>query len=286
VLKDGPYAAVVAGPDVAPARRMMDELETTLVGAGDQRGGQMSQQAPDLPRSVQIIGRYRTLVGLMAVLGLLAGAVLAALTPLVFTSKVVVLAGGPACPGGAICGGPLFSSGAIQLRSPGALPSGVQIKLLTGDVVSVSASAGTAARAEAAADAALDSYLAHFGMSAPTSMSYPGEQASARLLESTTAATGTAAPQRLFRDALLGAVFGALLGIIAALAAGRTTIDPLAAPRGLGVGEEDGAVVQETEYAPTGMWLEQLALEHVAQKAARESALGRSEAEPPPWSTG
>src|ERR1700733_3077176 len=126
----------------------------------------MSQQAADLPRSVQIIGRQRTLVGLMAVLGLLVGVIFAALTPSVFTSKALVLAGEPACPGGSICGGPAFSSGAIQPRLPSALPDGVQIKLVTGNVVSVSASAGTAARAEAA----LDGYLGIVGMSAPTSM--------------------------------------------------------------------------------------------------------------------
>ena len=76
---------------------------------------------------------------------------------------------------------------------------------------------------------------------------------SAQLLEPPTAATGTAPTQRLYGDALLGAVFGVLLGIIAALAAGRTTIDPLTAPQGFGVGEEDKAVGRETGYAPTGV---------------------------------
>ena len=82
----------------------------------------MSQQAADLPRSVQIIGRQRTLVGLMAVLGLLVGVVFAALTPSMFTSRALVQLGDPACPGGSICGGPLFSSGDIHPRLPGASP--------------------------------------------------------------------------------------------------------------------------------------------------------------------
>jgi hypothetical protein len=237
----------------------------------------MSQQAADLPRSVQIIGRHRTLVGLMAVLGLLVGVVFAALTPSVFTSKALVLVGEPACPGGSICGGPAFSSGAIQPRLPSAFPDGVQVKLVTGNVVSVSASAGTAVQAEAD----LDGYLGIVGMSAPTSMSYQGEQVSAQLLEPPTAATGTAPAQRLFDDALLGAVFGALLGIIAALAASRTTIDPLTAPQGFGVGEEDKAVGRETGYAPTGVWLDQLAREHVERKTALDASLGRSQADPP-----
>jgi hypothetical protein len=241
----------------------------------------MSQQAADLPRSVQIIGRHRTLVGIMAVLGLLAGVVFAALTPSVFTSKALFQVGEPACPGGSICGGPAFSSGAIQPRLPSAFPDGVQVKLVPGNVVSVSASAGTAAQAEAAAGAALDGYLGDVGMSSATSMSYQGEQPPVRLLEPPTAATGTAPTQRLYGDALLGAVFGVLLGIIAALAAGRTTIDPLTAPRGFGAGEEAKAVGRETGYAPTGVWLQQLAREHVERKTALDASLGRSQAGPP-----
>jgi hypothetical protein len=237
----------------------------------------MSQQAADLPRSVQIIGRQRTLVGLMAVLGLVVGVIFAALTPSVFTSKALVLAGEPACPGGSICGGPAFSSGAIQPRLPSALPDGVQIKLVTGNVVSVSASAGTAAQAEAA----LDGYLGIVGMSAPTSMSYQGGQVPVHLLEPPTAATGTAPAPRLFSGALLGAAFGALLGIIVALAGGRTTIDPLTAPQGFGAGEEAKAVGRGTGYAPTGVWLDQLAREHVERKTALDASLARSQADPP-----
>ena len=39
----------------------------------------MSQQASDLPRSVQMIGRYRSLIGFVALLGALAGIVFAPL---------------------------------------------------------------------------------------------------------------------------------------------------------------------------------------------------------------
>jgi hypothetical protein len=241
----------------------------------------MSQQAADLPRSVQIIGRQRNLVGIMAVLGLLAGVVFAALTPSVFTSNALVQVGAPACPGGSICGGPLFSSGSIRPRLPGASADGVQIKLMAGNVVSVSASAGTAAQAEAAAGAALDGYLGYAGMSAATSMSYQGEQVPVRLLEPPTAATGMAPAPRLFSGALLGATFGALLGIIVALAGARTTIDPLTAPQGFGAGEEAKAVGRGSGNAPTGVWLELLAREHVERKTAFDASLGRSQADPP-----
>lgn len=234
----------------------------------------MSQQASDLPRPVQIIGRYRTLIGIMAVLGLLAGAVFAALNPPTLTSTALVLVS--PCPDGAICGGPLFSPAYIQAELLKAFPSGVQVKPVTGNVLSVSATAGTAARAEAIVDAAARSYISYAG-----SLSYQGWPASAQMLQPATSATETAPPKQLLGDALLGVVFGTLLGIIAALAGSRTTIDPLAAPHGVDVGEEAGRASREVMHASTGLSLEQLAEEHAKRKADRLSPLGSSNAEPP-----
>jgi len=182
----------------------------------------MNQHAPDLPRSVEIIGRCRILIGVMAALGLLAGAVFAEVYPADYTSKVVVVFTAPACPAGAICGGPAFPPAYSQAGSLGAVSNGVQITPVTGNVVSVSASAGTAARARAAAEAAARGYIDQ--ADSPT---YLGEHASARVLRGVTSATGTAPPKRLEGAALLGAVFGALLGVIMALAGARATIDPL-----------------------------------------------------------
>ena len=70
----------------------------------------MSQPASDVPRFVQIIGRYKALIGILAALGLLGGAVFAALNPPVFTSRALVLLT-PSCPAGAICGGREVSTG-------------------------------------------------------------------------------------------------------------------------------------------------------------------------------
>jgi hypothetical protein len=70
----------------------------------------MSQQARDVPRFVQVLGRYRALIGIMAAFGLFAGAVLAALNPPVFTSQALVLFPAWPCPAGALhCGGPEFA---------------------------------------------------------------------------------------------------------------------------------------------------------------------------------
>jgi hypothetical protein len=243
-------------------------------GAWDSHGGQMSQQASDLPRFVQILGRYRALIGVMAALGLLAGAVFAALNPPVFTSQALVVLPAP-CPAGAICGGPVFAPDYLGTRLLRSLPAGVQIEHLAGNVLSVSATAGTAAQAEATADAAARSYLAY-----EDSLSYSSGQASTPILEPATRATGTAPLIRLRDDMLLGAVFGALLGVIAALAGSAATIDTLAAPVGYDVGEEKNRAGQETRYGSTGALLQQLALEYVNGRAVRDSTPGRSEAEP------
>jgi hypothetical protein len=190
----------------------------------------MSQPASDLPRFVQIIGRYKALAGILAALGLLAGAVFAALNPPVFTSQAHILFT-PSCPAGAICGGPQFVSDDIGPRVLQPLPSGVQVASLAGNVLSVSAAAGTAARAEATANAAARSYLVYFD-----ALIYSSGQTSVPALAPATTATGTPPLMRLRDDALLGAVLGALLGVIAALAGSGATIDPPAAPPGLDIG--------------------------------------------------
>jgi hypothetical protein len=229
----------------------------------------MNQQAPDLPRSVQMIGRYRSLIGLVALLGALAGVVFAALNPPTSTSQTLVVFTAPTCPAGAICGGPMFSSGYIQARLLEEFPSGVQVKPVAGDVLSISVAAGSAAQAEAIAQAAAHSFFAEAG-----SLSYLGEHASAQILQPATSATGTTPLKQVAGDALLGAVLGAVLGVIAALAAGQTIIDPPTVAQGLGADAEDWGAGQQTRYSPTGPTLQQLGLEHAKRTAAPDSPLG------------
>ena len=191
----------------------------------------MSEQVPDLPRSVQVIGRYRILVAFMAVLGFLGGIVFGALNPPVSGSKALVVFAAPSCPAGAICGGPMFSPAYIQVRVLKTFPRGVQVKPVTGNVLSVSVVAGTPAQAQATAEAAARAFVADAG-----SLSYLGEQPSAQIIQPATRTTGTTTPKQLLGDGLLGGVIGLLIGIIAALAGGQTSIDPVALPRGRGVG--------------------------------------------------
>jgi len=173
----------------------------------------MSQQASELPRSVQIIGRYRGLIGLVALLGALVGVVLAALNPPASTSQTLVVFSAPTCPAGAICGGPMFSPAFIEAMLLKQFPSGVQVKPVTGDVVSISVAAGTAARAEAIAHAAARSYVVDAG-----ALPYLGEFASAQILQPATSAAATTPPlKQVAGDALLGAVLGALAAAVLAL---------------------------------------------------------------------
>lgn len=227
----------------------------------------MSQQASDLPRSVEIIGRYRTLIGFVVLLGAFAGIVFGALNPPVSTSRALVVFTAPTCPAGAICGGPMFSPAYFQAMVLKEFPSGVLVKPEAGDVLSISVAAGTGARAQALADAAAQSYIVDAG-----SLSYLGEHATARILQPASTATGTAPLKRLADDALLGAVLGALLGIIAALAGARTVIDPPTLPREAGV--SDGRPGQPTGYASGGLTLQQLAREYGERTRAPGSPFG------------
>jgi hypothetical protein len=238
---------------------------------------QMNQQPADLPRFVQIIGRYRSLIGIMAVLGLLVGVVLAALNPAVFTSEALV-SYQPVCPAGAICGGPEFALNSGTVKLPGSLTVGTQVTPTAANVLTVSAVGGTAAQAEAAADAAARQ------IADARALSYQGQQGSGVTIEPATTATGR--PQQLSSDALRGAVLGLLLGILAALAASRTTIDPMTARRGVGfgAGEEDKATGRGAGYAPTGVWLTDLAREQVEWQTDLDTSVGRSQADPP-WLT-
>jgi hypothetical protein len=232
----------------------------------------MTQQAPDVPRSVQIIARYRTLVGLMAVLGLLGGSVFAALNPPTSSGQALVVFKAPSCSPGAICGGPMFSPGYVAAEAALALPAGVRIGFVTGNVLSITATGTTAAQAARSADAAAQAYIVEAG-----SLSYLGEHPSASLLDRATA-SAPVSPKRLLDDALLGAVFGLLVGVIAALAAGQTIIDPVTLPRGVGVGVggESGGAGQASGYGSTRFSLQQMALDYVNRSPDPDQAEGFS----------
>ncbi len=200
----------------------------------------MSQQALDLRRSIQIVGRHRLLVGIAAALGLLAGVAYAVLNPPMATSTALVLLPqyGQAALGGAAAtdsGGsdPYTATQEVIAKSNpvllGALPyvrpamsinalrSQVDIGTLTPYIISVSVKGKTAADAVANANVVAKIYISYIG-----SASMPGGKVPAQLLQSAANATGSGRVKQLAIYALAGAIFGALVGVVIALAINRS----------------------------------------------------------------
>jgi hypothetical protein len=240
----------------------------------------MNQQESNLPRSIQILGRFKLLIGCMVGLGVLGGLAFAAFTPTASTSSqalVTFTAPSWSCPQGAICGTPVFGPGYVQGQLIKVVPAGVQIKVLPGNVVSVTATGVTAVQAQKMANVVAWAYASQAG-----SLSYMGVQPSVTVTHPAGIGSVAASPKQLFNDALLGAVAGLLLGVIAALAGGQTMIDPVTMPRGPAGGEGgegggsaagSGEADRGARYGSSGFSLQQLAAEQVA----RSDELARSE---------
>jgi capsular polysaccharide biosynthesis protein len=196
--------------------------------------GSMSQQALNLPRSVQIVRRDKILIGVVAVLGLLAGAAYSVVRPPALTSTALVVLPQaaqsnllPGQPGPdaymatqivIVTSNPVLSAAQADLpRVPSLqdLRSDVQVSSPTPNLLSISAKATSAAQAEARANAVATSYVAYI-----TSRHNAFAPVSAHVLNLATSATGSATVHRLI-DALLGVLAGALLGVIAAIAIRR-----------------------------------------------------------------
>ena len=97
-----------------------------------------------------------------------------------------------------------------------ALRSEVRVRSLTTYLLSISAKGRTAAQAEGTANAVANSYVSYIG-----SASSPVGRTTASVLEPASGASGTGRIQQLVIYALLGLVFGLLLGVVAALAISR-----------------------------------------------------------------
>lgn len=199
----------------------------------------MSEKALDLRGSVRIVRRRIRLVSAVAVVGLLAGGAYSALRPPLLTSTTLIVL--PQTSQAATNAAAASSSGgsntymatqAVIARSTpvlaAALPSvhpamsldalraDIQVVSLTGYIMSISAQGKIAADAEATANAVAKSYLAY--VNSPSS---PIPQASARILQPAGSASGENRWVALATIALIGALAGALIGIIAALALSR-----------------------------------------------------------------
>ena len=180
----------------------------------------MSQSAPDLRSSRQIFRRYGILILAAVTASLLAGVVTAAFSPAMVTSTALVAL--PATTLTAAAAVPIATSdpvlaGALPSLSPGTSVATVRGEVQASspgpDVLSVTARAGTAAQAEATANAVAESYIGYAG-----SAGSPAGHMPAIMLQPAMSGSGAAGLMRLLIGAMLGLAAGVLTGVIAAVA--------------------------------------------------------------------
>jgi len=180
----------------------------------------MSQSAPDLRSSRPIFWRSGILILAAVTASLLAGVVTAAFSPAMVTSTALVAL--PATTLTAAAAVPIATSdpvlaGALPSLSPGTsvatVRGEVQVSSPGPDVVSVTARAGTAAQAEATANAVAESYIGYAG-----SAGSPAGHMPAIMLQPAMSGSGSAGLMRLLVGAMLGLAAGVLTGVIAAVA--------------------------------------------------------------------
>jgi capsular polysaccharide biosynthesis protein len=193
----------------------------------------MSQHALDAKSSIQAVRRHSKVFWAIIVLGLLLGAVYAALnSPSVTSSALVVLpqagaqsqqvstgeANTEVATQVVVAGSAVVLADALPHITPAVslqtLESRVQVTNLAGSIISFTASGGNAAEAEATANAVAESYIAY-----TTSTNSAAGSVPAKMLQPATSATGKKLPERIAIYALLGVVAGLVVGFIVVIAA-------------------------------------------------------------------
>jgi capsular polysaccharide biosynthesis protein len=201
----------------------------------------MSQKALDLPRSIQAIRRHKILVSIIVILGIAGGVGYAVLKPPMLSSTALIVLPPQQNSqsqnnnnNSSSTNGPdaftatqevvAASSQVLLNASPHVRPAmsldelrdAVQVASPAPNILSVAAKGKNAADAEANANAVADSYISY--VSSPQS---PVGPIHPRLLESARSATGTPRTEWMVICGLVGALAGALIGVIVTLAVGR-----------------------------------------------------------------
>ena len=198
----------------------------------------MSQQALDLRKSIQITRRHKLLVGIVVALGVLGGAAYAVLNPPLLASTALIAIPAPLSVQQApatntsgtdpytatqqvVAGSyPVLLNALPHIRpatSLNSLRQDVQVGILSTDILSVTAKGKNATEAETSANAVADSYIRYVG-SPRSAVGF----IEAHLLASASTATGPAPIERIIVFALLGGLVCVLIGVIVALAIGRS----------------------------------------------------------------
>ena len=176
-----------------------------------------------LSRSVRTVRRHKILIGVVAAVGLLAGAGYGTVKPPLRTSTALVIL--PASAKSIATqvviaeSDPVLSAALPKVSPPVSLVGlrhELHVKSVTSYVVSITAQGKTAADAEATANAVANSYVAYV-----TPSYSPVGHTLARILDPASNATGLGALAGLIIDAVLGAVLGAVVGVVVALVKSR-----------------------------------------------------------------
>lgn len=167
--------------------------------------------------------RHKILLGVFVLLGFLAGAGYAVLTPPMLTSTALVAlpvtTHNPATQAVIADSNPVLIAALRRIHPALPLPTlrdRTQTKNVTSNIVSVTTQGRTAAEAEDAANAVTTSYVAYVS----NSKSAAGT-VQARVLQSATSATGPSLIGNLLLMGWIGALAGLLIGAIVALAVSR-----------------------------------------------------------------
>jgi capsular polysaccharide biosynthesis protein len=182
----------------------------------------MSQQPLNLRRTLQILRRHRITFGLIVMLGLLAGAVYAVLNPPMYVASALVALPASNQTGTAqaliASSNPVLAAAAqsVGAVSPQALSRRVQVTAPFPDTLSISAQGKTAAQAVNTANAVTDSYVAYV-----SAANIPGGQVSVRVLQRAVSADKTPLLIPLLITAGIGALAGAVVGVVGLLAVKR-----------------------------------------------------------------
>ena len=182
----------------------------------------MSDQTLDMRRSLQVVRRHKRIVGIVAAVGLLGGAVYTALNPPTLTSAALVVL----APNHSVAtqefiatSDPVLSAAVNSLGgsvTKQKLRSELHVTNPGTNIISIAAKGPTAGQAENTANTVARSYIDYAGQP-----SAPGGQVQATVLQNASNATGTSLPIYLTITGALGALIGALIGAIVALAVGR-----------------------------------------------------------------
>lgn len=186
----------------------------------------MNQQPMNLRRAAKVARRYKSLIGVIALVGLVAGAGYALIDPPKLTSQALLVLPQPS-PNIAtqvlIAGSAPVFTGALPVLGAGvtlqSLEKKITVSQITPNAISVTAKDNSAKLAEQEANAVATSYVSYV-----TSSRSPFASVVAHVLVYATSAAGMTLADGILLDAAIGLLAGLLIGLIVAAWRDRSVV--------------------------------------------------------------